>query len=148
MTDPSDPTQEFQPPPEPQVQVVQQPRTKRVMEFGFAAACIGIVAALVLGFAGGLASHALFPSKQGPAGTQGKEGKQGPVGEAGPAGPAGNAANIDLSNIGYCVNVNYVYSGTVTYVSGVSISSPILTNGTQSCPNGTFTPLQPTSSNP
>lgn len=115
------------------------------MAFGFPALCIGIIAVLVLGFAGGLASHAMFPSKQGPAGV---EGKQGPAGEAGPQGAAGDAANINLSNIGYCVNVDYVYSGNVTYVSGVSISSPVLTNGTQSCPTGTFTPLQPTSNNP
>jgi len=123
-----------------------QPQSKRIVHLGFPAFCIGIIAVLVLGFAGGLASHALFPAKQGPPGLAGKQGKQGPVGQAGPQGPAGDAANINLSNIGYCVNVNYVYGGDVTYVSGVSISSPVLTDGTQSCPNGTFTPLQPTTS--
>ena len=140
MTYTSEPTTEQVAPPQP----APQQNQKRMVEFGLPALCISIIAVLVLGFAGGLASHALFPSKQGPAGAQGKEGKQGPVGEAGPAGPAGNAANINLSTIGYCVNVDNVYSGGVSYVQDVSLYAPTLTNGTQSCPTGTFTPLQPT----
>ena len=105
MTDISDPTTQQQPTQAPySPQPTQRP--KRVMEFGIAALSIGIIAALVLGFAGGLASHALFPAQQGPAGASGKEGKQGPVGQAGPAGAPGDAANINLSTIGYCVNVN------------------------------------------
>jgi hypothetical protein len=145
MTYTSEPTTEQVAAPQPAPQAKQ----KRVVEFGFPAVCIGIIAVLVLGFAGGLASHALFPSKQGPAGAQGKEGKQGAVGEAGPAGPAGNAANINLSSIGYCFGYNTFADTTdnYTWVTSVSLYAPTDTNGTQSCPSGTFTPLQPTTNN-
>ena len=124
------------------------PKTKRVVEFGIPALCIGIVAVLVLGFAGGITSQALFPAKQGPTGHQGEQGKQGPVGETGPAGPAGNAANINLSGIGYCFGYNTFSDATTNYtwVTSVSLYAPTDTNGTQSCPTGSFTPLQPTSS--
>ena len=81
--------------------------------------CVGIVAVLVLGFVGGLRLAALFPA------TLARQGKQEPVGEAGPAGPAGDAANINLSNIGYCINVHYTYSGSVGYVDTVGITAPV-----------------------
>jgi hypothetical protein len=137
MTDTAVPTGQ-----QPAYSVQPTPRPKRVVELGVAALSIAIIAALALGFAGGLASHALFPAQQGAAGATGK---QGAVGQTGAAGPAGSAANINLSNIGYCVSVDNVYSGTLSYVQDLSIYAPTLTNGTQSCPTGTFTPLQPTS---
>lgn len=60
MTDVTDPTTEQQQAQSPYpVRPTQRP--KRVMEFGIAALSIGIIAVLVLGFAGGLASQALFP---------------------------------------------------------------------------------------
>ena len=148
MTDVTDPTTEQQQAQSPYpVRPTQRP--KRVMEFGIAALSIGIIAVLVLGFAGGLASQALFPAKQGPAGVPGKQGhqgQQGQVGQAGPAGPPGNAANINLSNIGYCFAYNTFNDTTdsYTWVTSVSLYAPTDTNGTQSCPTGTFTPLQPT----
>lgn len=118
-------------------------KPKRVVQFGVPMLCTTIVAVLLLGFVGGLVAQTLFPAKQGPAGHEGKQGAQGPVGQAGPAGPAGNAANINLSTIGYCLNVDNVYSGGVSYVQDLSLYAPTLTNGTQSCPTGSFVPLQP-----
>lgn len=49
------------------------------------------------------------------------------MGQAGPQGPARDAADINHSNMGFCVDVNDVYSGSVTYVSGVTTSSQTLT---------------------
>lgn len=108
-----------------------------LLGLSLAAVSVVVLLALVLGFVGGLASHALFPAHQG---LRGEAGAQGAPGKAGPIGPAGPAANVDLNSLGVCVNVTYNYSG-VSYVSGVSISAPVLTGGTQSCPNGTFTPV-------
>lgn len=102
------------------------------------------IIALVLGFAGGIASHAIFPQKAGPAGAEGPQGKTGPQGEAGQSGAAGAAASIDLSKIGFCFNVNNNTSGTVSFVDGVSIFAPTDTNGTLSCSIGQYVTLQPT----
>jgi hypothetical protein len=93
--------------------------------------------ALLLGFVGGLASHAIFPPKQGASGAQG------PVGQTGATGPAGSAASVDLSKIGLCVNVTTADSG-VYYVSGVSIFAPTDNAGTLSCPFGQYVNLEPT----
>ena len=101
------------------------------------------IIAIVLGFGGGLASRALFPAKQGKTGLQGIAGKPGPPGNQGATGPAGSAANLDLSRFGYCVNIQYGNSGTVSYVSSVEISDPIDNDGTLSCPSGTYTNLEP-----
>ena len=101
------------------------------------------IIAIVLGFGGGLASRALFPAKQGKIGPQGVAGKPGPPGNQGATGPAGSAANLDLSRFGYCVNIQYGTSNTVTYVSSVGISDPIDNDGTLSCPSGTYTNLEP-----
>jgi hypothetical protein len=92
---------------------------------------------------GGVASHALFPQKQGPEGKQGIAGKTGAAGAIGPVGPA---ANVDLSKLGVCVNVAYFtdnagFGTSYTWVSNVDIFTPTVTNGTQSCPTGTFTPV-------
>jgi hypothetical protein len=135
MTDPTIPPTAAPYPPN-----YSPPTPKRVVQLGIPALIIAAVAVLVLGFVGGIVSHAAFPASKG---ATGPTGKQGPVGQAGPTGPAGNAANLNLSNIGYCINVQYQF-GSVSYVNSVDITAPVLTNGTQSCPNGTFTPLQPT----
>jgi hypothetical protein len=116
------------------------PPKARLLGLSLAAVSMVILLALALGFVGGLASHVLFPAPQGPQGETGAAGVPGKAGAIGPAGPAGPAANVDLSSLGVCVNVTYADSG-VSYVSGVSISAPVLTGGTQSCPNGTFTPV-------
>lgn len=144
MTTQTDPTGQISAP----APAYEPSKAKRVVEFGFPALCIGIVAVLVLGFAGGIAAQSMFPAKQGPVGAQGKEGKQGQVGQAGPIGPAGNAANINLSSIGYCFNYDTQTSGTSTWVTDVTLYAPTDTNGTQSCPTGSFVPLQPVSSSP
>jgi hypothetical protein len=138
MTDPTIPTPPTAAPYPPDF---SPPAPKRVVQLGIPALIIAAVAVLVLGFVGGVVSHAVFPAQKG---ATGAAGKQGQVGQTGPTGPAGNAANINLSNIGYCINFQYQYGGTVSYISSADISPPVLTNGTQSCPNGTFTPLQPT----
>jgi hypothetical protein len=103
---------------------------------------VGILA-IVLGFVGGIASHAIFPQNQGPEGKQGIAGK---AGATGPIGPTGPAANVDLSKLGVCVNVTYFtdnagFGTSYTWVNGVSIYTPTSTNGTQSCPTGMFTPV-------
>ncbi len=98
------------------------------------------VVGAVLGFAGGVTSHAIFPAKAG---------AQGPAGEAGPSGPAGPAGtSTDLGNVGYCFNYTTFDNQTTneSYVNSVSLTAPVNTNGTLSCPNGTFVPLQPTTS--
>ncbi len=47
-----------------------------------------------------------------------------------------------LSQLGVCVSVDFGGSGTgYTWVQDVDIYTPTLTNGTQSCPSGTFTPV-------
>jgi hypothetical protein len=116
----------------------------------------GLLGAAIFGFAGGVASHAIFPAHNGKpgvagaAGVAGVAGVQGPVGQAGPAGPAGPPGkSTDLGIVGYCLNVQYENSPTlnISYVSSVSLDSPVLVNGTQTCPNGSFVPLQPTTSN-
>jgi hypothetical protein len=88
--------------------------------------------AIVLGFVGGLASHAAFPAP------------------AGPTGPAGSSGAVPTGNLGYCFNVSYFTdnAGTTSYtwVSGVTLVSPTLQSGTQSCPTGTFIPLTPSTS--
>jgi hypothetical protein len=96
------------------------------------------VLALVLGLVGGVVSHALFPA---PAGAVGAVGRQGPVGETGPAGPVGPATNVDTSKLGFCVNVTYANNGGASWVSGVTIETPTVQSGTQSCPTGSFVPV-------
>lgn len=106
--------------------------------------------ALIIGVLGGVVSHALYPTHDGKPGAVGKQGPPGEAGRAGPAGPTGpGGSSTDLSTTGYCMNVSYTtdtYSN-YTYVSGVSLSSPTLVNGTQTCPSGSFVPLQPTAQN-
>ena len=114
------------------------PAPQRSLTTGWVIAIVAVVA-LVLGVAGGVLSHAMFPAAAGAKGATGAPGK---AGAAGPVGPTGSAANVDLSKLGVCVNVTYNYSG-VSYVSGVDVSTPTETNGSaESCPNGTFTPVQ------
>ena len=103
---------------------------------------VGIaVAAVALGFLGGIVSHALFPAQ---AGAQGKQGKAGEPGKAGEQGPPGSAANINLAALGVCFVENTNPTGA--WVTSVYLSTPVITNGTQSCPQGTFVPVQGTSS--
>jgi hypothetical protein len=80
-------------------------------------------------------------------------GKEGKTGAAGPIGPAGSAANADLGQLGYCVNVTYYTDDTgvgtsFTWVGGVGLTNPTITNGTQSCTTGTFTPIAATPASP
>ena len=138
MTDTSYPTETI--PATPSPTPASQPE-KRGITIGVGSLAIVGVLALLLGFAGGIVSHAIFPAKTG---ATGAAGKQGPAGEAGPAGQTGPPANINLSQLGYCVDVSYFNDTTdsFTWVSGVSIYAPTVTNGTQSCPSGTFTPIE------
>ena len=104
---------------------------------------VGVVAiAVVSGFLGGVVSHAAFPAKQGPQGVRGPAGQTGPAGSKGPAGPVGN---VDTSTLGYCIDtstetLNY-FTPPVTVVTSVNVYAPTITNGTQSCPTGSFEPL-------
>lgn len=123
-------------------------RPKRVVEFGIPMLLATIIVVLLLGFAGGVAARALFPAQRGPIGAQGK---QGAAGETGPQGPAGNAQNINFQTIGYCFGYDtYAFSGGTTpdFITSIELYAPTVTNGTQSCPTGTFTPLQQSSNTP
>jgi hypothetical protein len=94
------------------------------------------VVAIVLGFAGGVVSHAVFPASQG---KMGVSGKQGPVGETGSQGPPGSAATVSTSNLGVCWNTTYGSDGLGNdFVQSISMESPSLVSGTQSCPSGSF----------
>jgi hypothetical protein len=100
--------------------------------------------ALVLGLVGGIVSHAMFPA---PAGAVGKQGPVGQTGPAGPAGSAGTASSVDTSTLGYCFNVNYTTQAGTSWVSSVTLASPTLQSGTQSCPTGSFVPIAAQPSN-
>jgi hypothetical protein len=119
-------------------------RPKRVIQFSVPMLCATIIVVLVLGFAGGMVARAVFPAKQGERGAVGKTGKQGPVGQAGPIGPTGPAANVNLSALGLCFGYNTFNDTTTNYtwVTSVQLYTPTVTNGTQSCPSGSFVPLQ------
>jgi hypothetical protein len=121
--------------------IVAEPTAKK-LHLGRWLGGVAIVGA-VLGFAGGITSHALFPAHNG------KPGAQGPVGQAGPAGPSGPAgSSTDLGTTGYCFNTSYFDNQTygIDYINSVSLTSPVDVNGTQTCPSGTFVPLQPSTS--
>jgi hypothetical protein len=96
--------------------------------------------ALVAGFAGGLVSHAAFPTPAGPRGATGAPGKQGPPGAA---GAAGTASSVTLAKIGFCFTVSSESGASVYYVNGVTIAPPTDTNGVLSCRTGRYVTLQP-----
>jgi hypothetical protein len=128
----TDPTQQV-PPAEPvYMPVVAQPKPPGVMTWKVAP-LIALVA-LVLGFGGGLVSHAAFPAPKGA------------TGPTGPPGPSGVGTPIDLNNMGYCVSVSTMNNQTwdAFYVTNVSISAPTDTAGTLSCPSGQYVSLEPT----
>jgi hypothetical protein len=127
----------------PELQTPVQP-TKQAARVGVGMLVGVAVTALLLGFVGGMASHALFPAKAGAVGPQGLVGQAGPAGRPGLAGPAGPAANIDTTKLGYCLNVTYSSSGSTSWVSGVSLQPPTIQSGTQSCPVGSFVPITAT----
>lgn len=102
------------------------------------------IVAVLLGFSGALVSHAIFPPAAGKAGAVGAQGAVGQAGPSGPAGPAGSST--DLGTVGYCFNASYTSNSGASWVSGVSLYAPTNTNGTLSCPTGTFVPLQPSPS--
>lgn len=104
----------------------------------------GIAIAIVSGFVGGVVSHSAFPAKQG------QRGEQGPVGQTGPAGPTGTGGTFSTANLGYCVDTSSEtlnnYTPPVNAITYVGIYPPTITNGTQSCPSGTFEPISSSSS--
>jgi hypothetical protein len=132
------------------IPVITRPAPVAPPRWGLWLAGVAVVA-VVLGLAGGVISHAMFPVHNGHNGHNGAAGPQGNAGEAGPAGPAGTpGADTNLSTIGYCFNTGYTndpYSN-YSYVSSVSLSAPTDVNGTQTCPNGSFVPLQPSTQPP
>jgi len=102
-------------------------------------------AAVLLGFLGGIASHALLPAS---AGAHGKQGQKGDKGNAGQQGIPGSDAVANLSALGVCYDVTYGKDNNAdsTSVMGVYLSTPTVTNGTQSCQSGQFLPVQGKSS--
>ena len=131
-------------PAAPWVQPTPPPHSHGVVNLGLVGLSVVIILGIFLGFAGGLASHALFPPAAGAKGATGAPGAPGKDGKTGPTGATGSAANVDLSKLGVCVNVTYGGDGVqYSWVQNVDVSTPTLTNGaTQSCPTGTFTPVQ------
>ena len=129
------------------------PQPKRVVQLGIPVLISAVLLVLVLGFLGGLVAQSLFPPKDG---HRGARGPQGVAGVVGPVGPAGSAANVDWATHGLCFN-----SGTSTYSFSndptipplltnayAYLSTPTVTNGTQSCGSGTFVPLENPPSTP
>lgn len=114
--------------------VAPPPSQQQGIRVGVGMLAVGALLAVILGFLGGVVSHSLFPA---PAGAQGKQGEPG---RPGVPGPPGSAANVNLSTLGVCFQENF--DSTSSVVTSVSIYSPTITNGTQSCPSGTFVPVQ------
>lgn len=144
MTDTTEPTT-GEVPAQPAPIYMQRP--KRIIQFSVPMLCATIIVVLVLGFAGGMVARAVFPAKQGAIGHTGKTGKQGPVGQAGPIGPTGPAANVNLSALGLCFSTgSYSFADTTipALLEYANLYTPTNTNGTQSCPSGSFVPLQQT----
>jgi hypothetical protein len=127
----------------PVVRVVNEKAPKRVLQMSLGVGAGIILAVIVLGFLGGLVAQGLFPAAHGPAGHIGKTGKQGAVG---PIGPTGSAANVNLAAEGLCFNTTYytpLDGVTPSLVTGAYLTTPTVTNGTKSCPTGSFVPLEP-----
>lgn len=77
------------------------------------------------------------------AGPPGRPGARGP---AGPPGPRGQAVTARQSRYGVCWSYTTQTSsdGTATWVTGVTVDSPQISNGVYQCPQGeTFTTIQP-----
>jgi hypothetical protein len=102
----------------------------------------GILSGAVVGAATG-AGVAAAASSPGPQGAQGPEGPQGPAGAAGATGAAGSSP----TNLGVCVSqttyTNYNYSPPQTFITNVSVTTPVLANGVESCPVGNFVSITP-----
>jgi hypothetical protein len=75
----------------------------------------------------------------------GPRGPQGPVGSRGPAGPQGNAGKAaQTARLGLCWSESFQNSGTVTWVDGISLDQPVLSDGVYTCPQGdTFVSIVP-----
>ena len=77
--------------------------------------------------------------------------RSGPAGSAGPPGPAGPQGNAgkaaQTARLGLCWSESFQDSGTTTWVDGVSIDQPILSDGVYTCPQGdTFVSIVPQTS--
>jgi hypothetical protein len=89
--------------------------------------------ALVLGFVGGIAAHAVFPAEKGSPGLQG------------PPGKSVSAASLNLGAIGLCVSSDTdTATGDLYYET---ISDPTDNDGSLSCSSGTFVNLDPLNPN-
>ena len=119
----------------PAPNAAETPKDKKVISVGIGVLFASAAVAVILGFFGGIASQALFPASTG---AQGKQGKPGSAGKQGDPGPPGSAATVNLSALGICTS-SYQTGG---YLTSVYISTPVVTNGTQSCPGGEFVPVQ------
>ena len=125
----------------PAPNAAETPKDKKVISVGIGVLFASAAVAVILGFFGGIASQALFPASTGAQGKQGKPGSPGSPGSAGKQGdpgPPGSAATVNLSALGICTS-SYQTGG---YLTSVYISTPVVTNGTQSCPSGEFVPVQ------
>lgn len=72
----------------------------------------------------------------------GPTGPRGPLGPVGPQGNAGKAAQT--ARLGLCWSESFQNSGSVTWVDGVSIDQPVLSDGVYTCPQGdTFVSIVP-----
>jgi hypothetical protein len=97
---------------------------------------LAIAVGLALVFAGTFLSHAIYPAAAGPRGDTGASGLPGPT------GPPGSTASD--SNLGVCVSTTM--DPTFSWVVSVSVTTPVLTDGTQSCPTGSFVSVLPAAS--
>jgi hypothetical protein len=88
------------------------------------------------GFLGGFLASGLHPGPQGAAGPAGV------TGPAGVAGPAGSAAKVE--GLGVCYSADTQYSGGVTWVDSLTLSSPSKhADGTTYCAYGDYVAVQP-----
>lgn len=97
---------------------------------------VALVAAVIAGAA--LAVSLLHAGPRGPAGTQGQRGMPGPRGSQGSTGQ-----DAEVAHLGVCEEQYTQTSGTTTWVTSVSIYSPVLTAGVPGCPSGSFVSVVP-----
>jgi type VI protein secretion system component VasK len=119
-------------------------RTGRIIAAALAAAAVIALAVLAFLAAGQSSQIGALNARVGQLAGQAQAAQSQAAAAKAAATAAGSTRSAaDNANLGVCVSTNYSYS-SVTYVSGVSITSPqVSAGGAVSCPAGTFTPVSP-----
>lgn len=80
----------------------------------------------------------------GPRGPQGVQGTRGPVGPRGPAGSQGDAGKAaETAHLGVCVSYFTDTTGTGNFTWAQNVTAPVVTNGVDTCPTGSFVSITP-----